>query len=221
VGSVPPLAESPKSEASSTSDAEGTIVGVVLDGSAARNSSLQGLKADPAAEKTTASRQPTRPSGEKPSRSSESRSGSRTHKPAPGREGEAHHPSCTVKGGGETASSAAGAPVPEHADDGGNSSTHGTKGQAPAVVSSSVSVEMQSTAAAVAVAVVDPRRHNGASSRSIDGDGSPRHCGGGGSGGDKLPAIVGRDELEEDDKFDQDEYASDTFESLGELSLTR
>lgn len=108
--------------------------------------------------------------------------------------------------------------MPEPAYDSGNFPTHGKKDQAPAVVSSSVSVEKQSTAAAV----VGPRSLNGASSRIIDGDGPPQHDGGGGSGGDKLPTIVRIDELDEkEDKLDQEEYASDTFESLGELSLTR
>lgn len=207
---------SPKSEASSSNggDGGGRFIGeraedVVVDVEVGRKTSLNKGKDDMVVERATVP-QPRRPSGAKPSRTSEGRS-SRPHRLTSGKESESHRPPSAT---------------PDNSSKSLQLVTAGERGTAAG--STVVLAEASSTTTVAdtrpgSVGQSDPRSR-GVADRSVDGVG-PRGDGFGGDDddlghGDKVFSLVGRSELGEPQTSKED-YASDTFESLDGLSLTQ
>lgn len=195
---------SPKSEDSSISGGGGgsrfrcpedVVVDVEVDGKLSLHQEKGGL----VAEKTTGP-QPRRPSGEKPSRTSEGRN-SRPHKLTPGRESGSHiPPSTTPDNSGKTL-------------DGKRSTTAGSI----VVPAETPSPKAVADTSRDSVGQSYPRSGGDGADRSLDGVGLRGddfgYCD---DDRDKLSSLVGGGELRET-TLDKEDFASDTFESLGEL----
>lgn len=182
---------------------EDVVVGVALD----RKPSLHERK-DVVPEKTTMP-QPRRPSGEKPSRTSEGRSG-RPHIFSPGRDNGSPCPPSTTPN-----------------DSGPSLQCVAAGKQGTATGSLDVPAEVTS-ATAVADARRDSKGHSGSRGGGVAGwrldEAGLRDDGFGDDDDlghrDKVSSLVGGSELGKA-SIDKEDYASDTWESFGELSLTQ